>query len=147
MDNDRSEKWLPILFFSIVGGLFVFFSYYLVANASNPEPSGQAMDSPQAVDNRMAEVQLIPPDFTTLTLTLDTEVQVNDKRFIYRGMEDNTIRIEVIIPALDPDRGYMYQVSMDRAEKGFSLSGRYFKLVSARQKRIRILRLESGDLC
>ena len=141
MEQDN-PKWPPIAFFSLIGAIFIFFFCYMQANAYGPENPAYAMGN-----SHLAEAELIPEDFSSLVLALDAEVRVRDKRFVYRGMEDRSIRIEVIIPELDPDRGYLYQVPIDRAERGFNLSGTYFRLVKARQTRIEIHKVEPKDLC
>jgi hypothetical protein len=142
MEQDRSEKWLPILFFSAMGGVFLFFAYYLTANASDTDAYASPMEG-----TRLAEVQMIPQDAVSFTLNRDREIEMNGKRFVYRGMQDRSILIEVTIPALDPETVYRYLVPLHRAEKGFNLSGSYFRLKSARQSRIQILRMDPADLC
>lgn len=135
MGSDSFEKWPPIIFFSIVGGLLIFFVYYLAVNT----PASNASDV--YAGNYLTEVEMIPPESDTIVLKLDREINVRGKYFVYRGVEDSHIRIEVIVPAMDPDVGYMYSVPVEDAEREFLLSGDRFKVDQIRKGTLVILRV------
>jgi hypothetical protein len=62
-------------------------------------------------------------------------------KLIYRGLEKKRIKIDVIIPALDPQTAYRHAVSIEAARQGMRLAEERFKLVSAAESKIRLERL------
>lgn len=136
MEQEKSNRLASIIFFTMTAAVFVCFSYLIVESAQE----GPALDT--SVPSRTVAGSAYIPEYSvdsgTLVLGLDKETRVNTKHFVFRGIEDGSIMIEVFIPALDPKVGYMYKVSIDEAEKGFNLSGYACRLISVRKHRIKV---------
>jgi hypothetical protein len=62
-------------------------------------------------------------------------------QFNYRGLEGNNLRMDVIIPELDPYSVYRYSLDIDQAYAGFRLGGLRFKLISAGRTALRLKRV------
>jgi len=135
MENRANYKWFPIMFFSFSACLFLWLTYNIAVSTQVSGAYGQSGSDYAVVE------EFFPAPGDTIILALDTETRVRKKRFVYRGIEKKTIKIEVIIPALDPDIGYMYTIPIKEAEKRFNLSGQFFKLVSFGKNRVKISRL------
>ena len=73
---------------------------------------------------------------------LDQPGAVNDIRIVYRGTEKGVLHLDLIIPELDRQYAYSYNVPKYEAEQGFSLYGRRFRLTYFHGTRIRLKWIE-----
>ena len=71
---------------------------------------------------------------------------VASARVIYKGYaEKNRIRIDVVIPALDPEMAYVHLLEIPAAREGFSLLGQQYRLTAVNRHRIRIAAHQSRN--
>jgi len=86
----------------------------------------------------------IPPSEPTqgrYVLRLNQSLSVGKARFTYRGLTERAhFLIDVIIPALDPQRPYKYRLNIHAAEQGFRLAGYNYKLDAVREDYVRLVR-------
>ena len=81
-------------------------------------------------------------DGKRLLLPLDRTVAVGDARLVYRGSAGRgRLRIDVIIPAFDPNVSYRYDLDKSAAEKGFFLIRQHFRLTGANSAEARLEKL------
>jgi len=74
-------------------------------------------------------------------LHLNQSLTVGKASFTYRGLTGRSdFLIDVIIPALDPQRPYKYRFNINAAEQGVRLGGYDFKLDSIRADYVRLVR-------
>ncbi|MGD9010378.1 MAG: hypothetical protein PVG41_20815 [Desulfobacteraceae bacterium] len=80
------------------------------------------------------------PGWTKSTLSLDREYRVGNTIITYRGLEKRSLlKLDAVIPALDPDYTYKMKISISEAKKGFRRGGDRFVLLSAGKSKIRLL--------
>ena len=80
------------------------------------------------------------PGWAKFTLSLDREYRVGNTILTYRGLEGRSIlKLDAVIPALDPDYAYKMKISISEAKKGFRRGGDRFVLLSAGKSKIRLL--------
>jgi hypothetical protein len=72
-----------------------------------------------------------------LLLQRDRVVTVDGWRLVYRGLEPpHHLRVEVTIPALDPQSVYVHRIDRTAAREGLRLAGKNYRLVAARKSRL-----------
>ena len=72
-----------------------------------------------------------------LLLPRDRVVVLDGSHLIYRGLlPPSHFRVDVIIPALDPQSTYPHRIDKVAAREGFRLAGNRFRLVAARESRL-----------
>ena len=65
---------------------------------------------------------------------------VGEVDVIFRGVEKgNRFKLEVAIPALDPDSFYAYEYRISKAKEGFILGDRKAKLLSANKRTLHLM--------
>lgn len=80
------------------------------------------------------------PGWAKSTLGLGREYRIGNTILTYRGMEGRSIlKLDAVIPALDPDYAYKMKISISEAKKGFRRGGDRFVLLSAGKSKIRLL--------
>jgi hypothetical protein len=78
-------------------------------------------------------------------LVIDQPLVLGTHRLLYRGFEpDGRIRIDVVVPALDPHTAYPYRFTLSEAREGFRMADRHLRLRSARGDRIRLEAIPGG---
>lgn len=106
-------------------GVFMFAGEQFVVDPGLPQ---EDFDQPKA-DGKTARTA---ENF--LSLPLEEPRRVGRIQLIYRGLSNgNRFRIDVVIPELDPNRAYPRALSVDEAEKAFTLTGERFRLLSANE--------------
>jgi hypothetical protein len=77
------------------------------------------------------------PGRSRFLLERDRVVSINGRQLVYRGLQPpHHFRVDVIIPALDPQSKYIYRIDKVAACEGFYLAGKRFRLVAARKSRL-----------
>lgn len=96
------------------------------------------MARPDSFDNKIPPSE---PAQGRYVLHLDRSLSVGKASFTYRGLTERAhFLIDVIIPALDPQRPYRYRLNINAAEQGLRLGGYSFKLDSIRADYVRLVR-------
>lgn len=142
MNDERRYKWAPILFFTMSGILFVLGLYLItagamkyetranvgsvrVASASGAEPYGDE-----------ARVRVI--------LRRNEKNRFGQIDVIYRGVEDDHVKLDVFIRDLDPHYPYRRKIAYRTAKAGFRLGGLHFELISAGRTKAKLVWLRKG---
>jgi hypothetical protein len=134
MPSDRRHKWLAILFFS-VSGLVFGGSLYLIATgaAASSEPTTRVLASAATA------LPYADEPFVKITLLRDTRIRLGNLAITYRGVENDRLRLDVVVLDLDPQYAYRHAIALDEAGRGFRLAGTNLKLISARTARAKIV--------
>ena len=134
MENDRKQKWLPILFFSVSGLVFGISFYLITAGAvASPEPT------PATVASAANALPYTDEPQVKIVLQRGIRTRLGDLDITYRGVEDHKLRLEVVVLDLDPQYAYQHAIALDKADRGFRLAGIRLKLLSARDSRAKLL--------
>jgi hypothetical protein len=135
----REAFWI-LAFAGIAAAAFGTF-YLFAEKAAHPNSLvGRYMKQ----DRAGADQSKIDPRTGVVVMYRDREIKRGEKRWIFRGFEEGRIRIDVIVPALDPDAVYPYHIAPDQGGQSFQFSGRRFRLLSARNDRLRIRELPAS---
>jgi hypothetical protein len=116
MEENRNRRWLIIGFFLLIGLLFVGFIYTAVVGP-------RSMQAQQRLESAVSSYE-------------------NKIKIIYRGLEDDRINVDVIIPELDPETAYHHSVHASEAQRGLTLGGQDFELISAGETKLRLNRIK-----
>ena len=134
MENSSRQKWLSILFFTVSGLVFGISFYLITAGAvASPEPT------PATVASAINVLPYADEPQVKIVLQRDIRMRLGDLDITYRGVEDQKLRLEVVVLDLDPQYAYQHAIALDRAGDGFRLAGIRLKLLSARDSRAKLL--------
>lgn len=136
MNRVRNHELALLAAFLAFGGA-VFGSYYFLA---------ERLASPNSIIHRFARsdrtLHRTAPAAAVdgrLRLPRDQAVAFERAQLHYRGITaTGRLRIDVVFPALDPERVYPYLIPIPEAETGFMLAGRRCVLVDASQRKLLI---------
>lgn len=79
---------------------------------------------------------------TKVVLMKNRPTRVGSSLLVYRGLEAaGAVRIDLTIPALDPERVYSVRILLDERGKPFTMAQQRYKLLSAGRSAVR-LRME-----
>jgi hypothetical protein len=153
MEESTKKRWAPMAGVLLaVFGSFAALVYLSVYKMPNPQsqyaaPSFSRFQQPETLAGDSEEVlpraHTLPPSspgWVKRTLRLDREYRVGNTLLTYRGLEAGSIlKLDAVIPALDPDYAYKMKLSVSEAKKGFQRGGDRFVLLSAGRSKIRLL--------
>jgi len=127
MQNSLSYRWFVIAFFSIVGMAFLASVVYLAVGNLAPDTYwGRKWKMPRSENN----AELRSPD--KVILELNKGIRVGNRTFFYRGLQNDQIMLDVIIPELDRQYSYPFRISFQQGKHGFEVAGVNLKLITAR---------------
>jgi hypothetical protein len=138
MEENRNRRWLIIGFFLLIGLLFVGFIYTAVVGPRSMQTQQRLESAVSRYENKMKTRS----DDKTVILSLGQVVSVGKIKMIYRGLEDDRINVDVIIPELDPETAYHHSVRESEAQRGLKLGGQDFELISAGETKLRLNRIK-----
>lgn len=127
MEHSFSYKWVVILFFGVVGIIFTVSVFYLAAGNVAPDTYwGRKMTLPQSKDTlpRLSAGKVV--------LERDQGRQIGNRTFFYRGRREDRILFEVIIPEIDREYPYPFQVSETDIRNGAEIAGIRLELIAVR---------------
>lgn len=137
MSDERKYKWTPILFF-VMSGLVFGLSVYLItagamksearANVGNVRVAAATGAEPHSDDPRVRVV-----------LRRDVKNSFGKVDVIYRGIENDHVKLDVFIRDLDPRYPYRREIPYRSAKEGFRLGGLRFELISAGRTKARLI--------
>ena len=134
MREMRSSAWLQLIAFTGAGILAFAGLYGLVTllevSAPNPRQmshllfrndSGAILPrSPAAPSEGGVEVWV---------LYRDRPVSIGRSRVVFRGLDDGgNLRIDAVLPELDPQRVYAHSIPREQARKGFRIANEGYRL-------------------
>ncbi len=142
MNDEQRYKWAPILFFTLTGILFGLGLYLITVSAINFEERANVGSI------RVAAASGAEPygDEARVRVTLrrDEKNSFGKVDLIYRGVEDDHIKLDVFIRDLDPHYPYHRKIPYRTAKAGFRLGGVYFELISAGRTKAKLVWLRKG---
>jgi hypothetical protein len=133
MENASAYKWVVIIFFGVVGIIFTVSVFYLAAGNVAPDTYwGRKMTLPAS-----------PPQPSSrptgkIVLKLDQGQRFGNRVFFYRGCRDNKLMLAVIIPEIDQEYSYPYNINLEEAKSGFAMAGMRFRLITRRDHFIKL---------
>jgi hypothetical protein len=142
MNDERKFKWTPILFFVMSGTVFGLSLYLIAAGAVKPEARANVGNV------RVASASGAEPfgDEARVRVVLrrDEKNSFGKVDVVYRGVEDDHVRLDVFIRDLDPHYAYRREIAYGAAKKGFRLGGVHFELISAGRSKAKLVWLRKG---
>jgi hypothetical protein len=153
MKESTKKRWVPMAgaFFGVCGSFaaLMYLSVHTLPNGRSrvPTPSFIRYQQPETPtdgsDDVLFRINEPPPPipgWTKSTLNLDREYRVGNTILTYRGLEKRSwLKLDTVIPALDPDYTYKMKISISEAKRGFRRGGDRFVLLSAGKSKIRLL--------
>lgn len=134
MRKMRSSQWLQLLALTGAGILAFCAVYGLVTILDVPEPSpGQLSDLlfQYDTDAFLPESPASPSAAPVQVWVLyrDRPVSIGRSRLVFRGIDaDGNLRIDAVVPELDPQRAYAHTVTLKRARSGFRIADENYRL-------------------
>jgi hypothetical protein len=133
MEKSYTYKWVVILFFGIVGTMFTASVIYLATGNIAPDTYwGRSWRLPKTEGT----TALLSAD--KVVLERDQYVAIGNRIFIFKGLQDDRIDLNVIIPELDRQYPYPFQVSLAEGNRGFEIAGIRLRLLAARRNFISV---------
>jgi hypothetical protein len=153
MEESTKKRWVSMAgVFLAVFGSFAALMYLSIHNlpdarSRSGSPSFMRFQQPDTLAKDSDGVPLrtgAPPSaipaWQKRTMILNREYRVGNLLLTYRGLEGGSIlKLDAVIPALDPDYAYKMKLSISEAKKGFRRGGDRFVLLSAGRSKIRLL--------
>ena len=127
MENSFSYKWVVIFFFGIVGIMFTASIIYIATGNVAPDTYwGNKWRLPKTEESP----KLLSSD--KYVLERDQATPIGNRIFFYKGRQGNQIRFDVIIPELDRQYPYAFQVDIETTKNGFEVAGVWLQLIAVR---------------
>ena len=140
MEETRKRKILIILFFGLIASLFAGFIFTTIYGPQ--EPRYRRLE--EIADNYRKELQSRQPiDKSTVFLPLGERVSVDNNVMVYRGLENNLVRIDVFISALDPQTPYHHAIPKNETGKEIRLGGQSFTFKSITAAKLKLKRVKN----
>ena len=152
MKESRKKKVLPMMgvLLAVIGS-FAALLYLSVSKlpdrrflARTDSFSRFQGDESHARSARAPRVRVGPPSsavpgWSKTVLHLGRERKVGQTILTYRGLDKRSkIKIDAIIPALDPSYSYPRRIDFETAKKGFQVGAERFVLISAGKSTLRL---------
>ncbi len=153
MRESTKKRWMPMagallaLFGSLAASIYLSVHTMPVPRSRAPAASFMRFQQPDTLtdgsDDVLLRINEPPqpiPGWAMSTLRLDREYRVGNSILTYRGLEGRSnLKLDAVVPALDPDYTYKQKISISEAKKGFRRGGDRFVLLSAGKSKIRLL--------
>jgi hypothetical protein len=142
MYDERKLKWPPILLFTVSGIAFGLSLYMMVVGTVKSDARAHGVPD-QVASAAGAEPH---PDEARVRVVLHRGAKYNFGQVdvIYRGVEDEHVRLDVFIRDLDPHYPYRREIAYRKAQEGFRLGGVQFELISAGRTKAKLIWLRKG---
>lgn len=138
MNDKRKFKWSSILFFSMSGIVFGLSIYLIGAGALDTEARA---NSPNNTGVASAAGIAPPGDEPRVRVVLRRDVRSRFGKvdLIFRGVEDDLVKLDVFIRDLDPAYPYRREIDYRTARDGFRVGGVRFDLISAGRAKAKLV--------
>jgi hypothetical protein len=125
MESSVNYKWVVILFFGIVGLMFMASVFYLTTGRIPTDTYfGRRMELPKWDDT------VLDRSPSKFVLQLNKGKRIGNRVFFYKGFEKGQLLLDVIIPELDSQYSYPMKISVKKAKKGVEVSDYTLKLTT-----------------
>ena len=138
MQETSKRRWTTIIFFSVLSILFCGFIYFLVFMPKDMRYRG--IQSQQHTGPGSATESRVAMDPERIVLPREQRIVFENLILIYKGIQDRSIYLDVIVTDLDPLFAYHHSIPISEAKNEFFLASQRFKLISSSQSLIRIRR-------
>ncbi len=142
MNDEPGLKWPPILFFTMSGIVFSL-SLYLVATSAMKSEARANVGNVHVASAAGTESG-IDEDQVRVILRRDEKNSFGKVDVIYRGIENDQIKLDVFILDLDPNYPYRREITCRQAKEGFRLGGLHFELISAGRAKAKLVWFPQG---
>jgi|GEM_PF-3480929 len=153
MKTTSNQDWINLSLFTVMG-IVIFSAYYLVAarTITTAEDINDYYAGVIHFVNPRANAEQIKLSAKHRTafknffaLKIGESKSIGETNVIFRGIENGErFKLEVAIPALDPDSFYAHEYRISEARNGFILGDRKVKLLSARKNMLHLMLIENN---
>jgi len=140
MEKNTTQKIGSLIVFLFVGFAVVTGFYYIALKLTGQEASFEQFLETASTGRFFNETQPSDPTRQLYVFHKGIAQSVARARFNYQGVEGQNIRVDVIIPELDPESVYHYRLDIDQAHNVFRIGGVSFRLISASRSALRLKR-------
>ena len=137
MEETRKRRWLIILFFTVLTVLFVSFIYFGFKGPIDPRYRRRLEEAVQQY-RKQADAK---KDTINVVLSKGKTRQIGNIVLGYRGIENDTLLIDVIILELDPEMTYPHKIPSSKKKQEIRLGGQPFKIISAGKSSVHLRRI------
>jgi len=141
MEKNTTQKIGSLIIFLFFGTVAITGFYYIALKLTGQAASFEQFLETASRGTFFDETQPSDPAHQLYVFHRGVVQSVDRARFNYRGIKGKTIRVDVIIPELDPESVYHYQFDVGRAYNGFRMGSVQFRLVSASRTALRLKRV------
>jgi hypothetical protein len=138
MEETRKRRWLIILFFTVIAGLFIGFIYSAITGRVDPRYRRRLENSVTRFNERQ---QQKAPDTINITLNVGQQIQVGKNKIAFKALENGMLHLELFILELDPEAGYPHTIPVKDARRGIELGDHRYVLKSASKSQIKLKRI------
>jgi hypothetical protein len=138
MDEAKKRRWLVVSFFLVISLLFCGFIYSAITGPRYWQSRQQLERAALKKDKKKSSQQ----EEIDIALTAGQIKTVGNIKMIYKGLENDKICIDVIIPEFDPQMAHRHEISTNEANKALKLGGQSFLLISARDTRLHLQKIK-----
>lgn len=140
MEKNTTQTIGNLIIFLFLGTVAITGFYYIALKLSGQEASFEQFLETASKGRFYNETEPSDPARKLYVFHRDIAQSVARARFNYRGVKGKTIRVDVIIPELDPESVYHYRLDIDQAYNGFRMGGVQFRLISVSRSSLRLKR-------
>ena len=138
MDEAKKRRWLVVSFFLVISLLFAGFIYTAITGPRYWQNRQQLERAALKQDNKKLKQQ----EEIDISLAAGQIKTVGNIKLLYKGLENDKICIDVIIPDYDPQMAHRHLISTNKAKKTVKLGGQNFLLISVRDTRLHLQKIK-----
>jgi hypothetical protein len=128
MESPIKHRMLGIIFFLLLGSLFIGLFYIVQKGYQRQQRSVSQHKTPAAKQNNDSNIVLFKGQVKS----------VGKIKLIYRGYKQKKINIDVIIPELDPKTTYRHSIDETEVKRGIRISDENFTLISSSKSKLQL---------
>ena len=138
MDEAKKRRWLVVSFFLVISLLFCGFIYTAITGPRYWQNRQRLERAALKQDNKKLKQQ----EEIDISLAAGQIKTVGNIKLLYKGLENDKICIDVIIPDYDPQMAHRHAISTNEAKKTVKLGGQNFLLISVRDTRLHLQKIK-----
>lgn len=126
MTDENRRMFKGMLFFFLMGVMLFMFIYPAYRGPWDPDLRKRW----EEIRARYDPVQASDADDGKVRFSIDKPLTMGNTRLVFQGVENERIHFTVYILDLDPQVGYHYQFTIEKARQGIHLGDHDFFLIS-----------------